>query len=239
MDTTIIEDYDTRDVKHKLSQSEQVWKKYKKYNDGPRPTPKEIADKVLTISRISLRDAAFIATLYLLACRVEEVCRYIDGKTNKIIGPALLRNQISEEIINGKPYLRFRNRVLKLKETNYGIAKNKLVPYSENSIDWPFIKIIEAYIDSRAWKPDEELFPFNYDNAYRIVSKYFNCSPHNFRSWRCKSLVEDFKPNGMTPQVLQSWVGWKDSKMAMQYSRADLNAVISTFENNILWDGDM
>jgi len=204
------------------------WALYQEAKRRKTPTPEELARVFKEVSRVSLFDAAFLSLLYLSGCRAEEITRFYDRRNN-ILYPAFKKSQL--EVVHDKDdksYFFIRNRILKLRKP--GTAENKIIYLNEKSSDYPFIQILEAYLDTNNFKESDELFPICYKTGYRTVMRYLNINPHIFRVWRSKILVQDF---GITPQSLQAWMGWKSSDEPMKYSTADQDTIKYLFEKAI------
>jgi hypothetical protein len=81
---------------------------------------------------------------------------------------------------------------------------------------------IKDYINSVP--QEEELFPFGYQYAYRLLKPYFN--PHWFRHIRATHLVT---LHGFSETRLRNIMGWSDSRPASSYVKLDWRDLLKGF----------
>lgn len=205
------------------------WWRMRESKSKRRPSPEEIYKVIEEVAEVSLARAAFMALLYLSGCRCEEITRYKRRRSKNnptdIDFYSILLSNISQVVQDDELCVQIRNRILKMRGEVY--AENKIIAYSENTTDWPFFQILDDYITQNNFVSGSELFPYSYYWGRSAVVKYFGVSPHVFRNWRSKSLIEDF---GFSPQDLQVWMGWKTSDMAMKYSSGSKFSIIDRYK---------
>lgn len=71
---------------------------------------------------------------------------------------------------------------------------------------------------------EDELFPFGYQYAYRLLKPYFN--PHWFRHMRATHLVTNY---GFSETQLRNTMGWSDSRPADGYVKMNWRDILKGF----------
>lgn len=149
------------------------------------------------------RDQALFVLAYLTAGRIREIIRKGTGENFK---PSIIKREISLDEIKGKKILKIDMRNQKNRQ-----RKRKTIPIP---LDKPenkrFFEFLIPYLNSL--EMNDELFPFSYSNAYRILKQFWN--PHWFRHIRLTHLVTKYNFN---EQQLKMYAGWTDGRPAKDY----------------------
>jgi hypothetical protein len=205
-------------------------------------------EDVLQISSkiINLRDRVLFNMLYICACRVEEVVRFVPvqyGKTMmRVVNKGKAKNMFyrdykkkkflpmkegidrSDLIIEekaGRKILIFRIRNLKVKINRDKFTK--LIPLPlDNELNQQLADPILRYANTLQEK--EEFFQFGVRRAEQIIAEQgFN--PHFFRKLRLTHLV---KYNNFSDQKLVAFAGWTDSRPAKHYIKIGWKDLINS-----------
>lgn len=212
----------------------EAWKNQRERQKEHIPTPQDILETALCFEQKQHRALFIIA--YLTAGRISELVRYKyrkypskkvyiikNGKKKKRriadyaamevgeVQPGLTRRQVQQIESGDKRVLLLRIRNLKNKT-----KKEKDIPITiDNPSHKEMLKIFVDYINDLL--PHEELFPFEYHNAWRIISASgYNC--HFLRHIRLTHLVTLYD---FTDQQLKIFAGWSDSRPSKSYIEAN------------------
>lgn len=216
-----------------------AWKNQKLKQKEHIPTPAEILEIIKCYE--DKRHQALFVIAYLTAGRISELVRYKkikypskrvyiikngkkrrrkiqDYKNKKVyeVQPGVLKRQVQQIQQGDKRIVLIRLRNLKNRT-----KKEKDIPITiDNPENTEMLKIFADYTNSLF--PHEELFPFEYHNAWRIISASgYNC--HFLRHIRLTHLVtlHDF-----TDQQLRIFAGWSDSRPSKSYIEANWTDLI-------------
>jgi integrase len=218
------------------------WATWRAKKDGAIPTEQEIVNMILRAAKLNLDHGFILAVLYLTASRVAEICPYkytgIEEDKINITRPALQWKNIvpEEDHATGEKVINIYSRVNKVFKASSDMTTEERfkklskypyklapIPYEEDAIWFPLLRIIETYLETVLNPtPDIELVKLKRRAVGRITHKYMGINCHMIRHWRCKILVRDYK---YTPQDLQAFCGWVSAEMPMYYSRSDIDTM--------------
>ena len=168
----------------------------------------------------SLRDQALICFLYLSACRIEELVKFI--KDGKLLGEPIVKNQIEETTEKGVPLIRINGvRCLKQKK-----KRTRTIPLYRNKLDVYFFDTIKQYLDSIVVL-ETRLWDFTRQRGHQILSKV-GLFPHLLRHARVTHLVRDYD---FSVPHLQMFTGWSRSDTAMAYTHLNIKDIINKLAN--------
>jgi len=203
------------------------WSKYKRLNNEILRPPEELIDKIIKVSKINIKLAAFFSAIYLTGSRIKEILEYeYRGKNPELKGikkPGLRIKDIGleEDPIDNSSWWIMKTRVEKRKDVNGTYYKTCWSEYDEGNYCFPLIEILNDYME-RVWEinPDKEqpLFLFKYNYAHKMIGKYLRMNPHFLRDLRARHLVNF---DGFTPQDLKKFFGWSSDAMPMYYARSE------------------
>jgi len=186
-------------------------------------------EEIITLAQsiINKRTQCLFVLLYLTGCRICELIRK-DGydlqliskekvdkkykyKYNKIRNkekdrPSIKRRQISFEIKNNREciLIHIRNEKHKQKKT-----KEIPIPLDRNE-NIVLVNLISNYLNNL--NGEDELFPFKYQYAYKLLKPYFN--PHWFRHIRATHLTVEYN---LPVHLLRKYMGWTDDRPSKHY----------------------
>jgi integrase len=203
-----------------------------KGDDSPVPDIHYIIETAETIKDNRLR--ALYCLLYLTGGRICELVRKKgydlvahsdnkitkDFKYNKVSNdekdkPSVRKRQLRFEELNSRQalFIDLRNEKNKEKHT-------KTIPIPLDRPEYaPLITMIKEYISSL--EMDQELFPFNYQYAYRLLKPYYN--PHWFRHIRATHLTLN---NDLPGPLLRKYMGWTDDRPAAKYQELKVGDIL-------------
>lgn len=167
------------------------------------------------------RDKALIATLYLTACRIEELLKYKHYRLD-ITGQPVKKEQIE---IRGDEII-FRNiRCLKLTRTRNGVKEQRAqvrnIPIIINALEQPLINYLTDYIKTLAL--EDPLFNITRWRAYQILSQ-IGIYPHLLRHARLTHLAVDYD---FGEAQLRHFTGWSTSNTAKHYTHLNIGDLLS------------
>jgi len=186
----------------------------KKYRGIPALNRYKILDAIRDTDTV--RNKALISFLYLTACRIEEVVKFIiDGE---IIGEPITKKQIEirDNLIIIRDVRALKSRV-----------KNKVrnIPIIKNRLESEFIDIFLLYYNALENK-DSYLFNITRQRAYQILERV-NLFPHFLRHSRLTHLVTDYD---FSESQLRHFTGWDTSGTATHYTHLRLSDLISKMQ---------
>ena len=149
-----------------------------------------------------LRTRALYLVLYVTASRIREVIR--DSKKDLM---SIKKKDISFIERNDRRIILIDIRNEKNK-TKHRKEIPLVLDKDENIIIW---KMIKEYLDMICL--EDELFPFSYRYAYRLLEPY--CNPHWLRHIRLTHLITVYDFN---ESLLSKYAGWTDSRPAKHYA---------------------
>jgi integrase len=192
------------------------------HKELPRLERYEILDRIERIEgRNIIRDKAFVAFLFLSACRVEEVVTYYREKV------LLKAKRRAEDQYKGKDQMRvvlgqpIRKKQVDIVDDSiiiHGVRTLKRrdehrrsIPILMNDREMPFIEIFMRYLNSL--EPEDYLFQFNRTRGYQILSSV-GLFCHYMRHLRNTILSTEYN---FTGQQMQQFNGWTKSGSADPY----------------------
>lgn len=183
-------------------------RKKRSAHEQETPTKAEIVHKINMIT--SPRDKAFIATLYLSACRVSELIPYktYPGLRKIDIEAKKIKNKKNEDVtfllLHNRPILKRKNTPRKTIPINVSREKN-------------MVKALYDYIMMPSVDPAMPLFEFTRYRAYQIVrdtmgEEYYT---HWFRHIRTTHLIT---MDGLNETQLVKYLGHADNRQLKHYA---------------------
>lgn len=184
------------------------------------------------------RDKAMVAFLYLTACRVSEVVRYIieknlkrqvvknrKSKDGKMLDAPILKREYKGRSIL-KKQIEMRGNTLVISSVR-SLKRRRYLPRAIPIIiskERKFVKILFDYIDPL--DDEAELWPITRQRAYQILSEVgmFN---HYLRHIRLTHMVTDYD---FTAAELKKFVNWSSSTSADSYVHLDVKDLIAKME---------
>jgi integrase len=158
-----------------------------------------------------LRTQALYATLFITGGRCQEIVRYKPKGIKKKYPSVKKFNFIDGEYSTLPVYWIKGLRLLKMRGTEPAVRPDLPISYK---IDKKFIYYIKAYL-SRL-EPEEELFPFSYSYANRLIKDNGDLFPHLLRDLRYYDLNESY---GWDTEKRLKFFGWKSLDTTMHYSK--------------------
>jgi integrase len=203
-----------------------------KLKESPILTREELVKRI-TIDSITVRDRALIAFLYLSACRIEEVVRYVKTKNLRRV----LRNKETKELESkplehtikaGDPIKKSQieirpgtiiivNDVRTLKRKKYYARK---IPIPINDRERELVAMFIWYLKSL--NEDEYLFDISRVRAWQIL-RSIDLHPHYLRHMRNTHLAIDYN---MSSSQIQKLNGWGVSSTADVYVHLNIEDLI-------------
>ena len=210
------------------------WEKQRalKGDDSPVPDIHYIIETAETIK--SNRTRALYCLLYLTGGRICELVRkkgydlkpHPDNNRTKIFKYNKLSNATKDKPSIKKRQLRFEelnNRqalFIDLRNEKNREKHTKTIPIPLDKQEYTrLIEMIKEYISGI--EMDQELFPFNYQYAYRLLKGYFN--PHWFRHIRATHLTLN---NDLPGPLLRKYMGWTDDRPAAKYQELKVGDIL-------------
>lgn len=164
-----------------------------------------------------LRTRSLFLVTYLTASRIGEIVRY---KRTNSKGQLNAYSGIKKKDITFTERRGRRVILIDIRNEKHRKRFRKEIPVpldrEENIYLW---KMVKQYLD--LLNLDDELFPFGYSYAYRLLSKY--CNPHWIRHIRLTHLITmyDFNEN-----LLQKYAGWSDTRPSKFYAELSWNDIL-------------
>lgn len=191
---------------------------WSKQNELKRSGVPNINEVILTAESIdNIRTRALFLITYLTASRMGEIVRYnrtnSKGQNNKY--PGIKKKDITFTERNKRRVI-----LIDIRNEKHKKRYRKEIPIpldrEENVTIW---KMVKQYLDTI--ELDEELFPFGYSYAYRLLCDY--CNPHWIRHIRLTHLITmyDFNEN-----LLQKYAGWTDTRPSKFYAELSWNDIL-------------
>jgi integrase len=173
------------------------------------------------------RTRALYCLLYLTGARICELVRKKgydlipeeDNKVTKIFKYHKIANETKDLPSIKKKQLTFqamgkdKREVMEIiiRNEKHREKKSKSIPIPLDNPEYScLIEMIKEY--TNPLDMEAELFPFNYQFAYRVLKPYFN--PHWFRHIRSTHLSLN---NNLPGPVLRKYMGWTDDRPAAKY----------------------
>ena len=195
-----------------------------------------IIDIAQTIPNERLK--ALYVLLYLTGARICELvrkrgCNLIPFPENKITGkitkkyrytkvlddekdkPSIRKKELTFQVMNEREVM-----VVWLRNEKNEKKDTKSVPIPLDNKEYAIlIGMIQEYISKL--NMEDELFPFGYQYAYRLLKPYFN--PHWFRHIRATHLTLN---NDLSAPLLRKYMGWTDDRPSAHYQEMKIGDIL-------------
>jgi len=140
--------------------------------------------------------------------KMKKSYKYIKELNPEKDRPSIKKKQMTFQVMKGREVVEIFIR----NEKNRQLYRNtKSIPIPLDRPEYvALVEMIKGYTSSISM--EEELFPFGYQYAYRLLKPYFN--PHWFRHIRSTHLTLN---NNLPVPILRKYMGWSDDRPATKY----------------------